>query len=375
MFEQRDGMLRNILTREVPALAAEHAHRVLATVLGRSGAAQRRRRRLDHACRRTRRAARARAPLRARPRRIPLQRGDAARVRQPVERVRLLRAGGRARRRRACRLVVAVVVRCRLQLPRRVAAASDDRGIRRDGAARASRRRRSTTSRRRSGARSARAATCAASTRSWARAASSRARLRARCRRDTARPLRILELGCGDGRLMLGVARHRGASLAGGALDLLDRQPIVDAGDDRGLCRARAGSAGRSSPTSLDWAVRGDERASAGTSSSPTCSCTTSRAKRSAGCSRHARAAPSASSRASRGASRFALAASHLIVFLGANAVTRHDGVLSVHAGFVDNELATAWPRRGRLAWRLDEYDGRRCSRTASARGATERRR
>ena len=36
MFEQRDGMLRNILTREVPALAAEHAHRVLGTVLGRA---------------------------------------------------------------------------------------------------------------------------------------------------------------------------------------------------------------------------------------------------------------------------------------------------------------------------------------------------
>ena len=36
-FEQRDGMLRNILTRAVPALAAEHAQRVLATVLGRAG--------------------------------------------------------------------------------------------------------------------------------------------------------------------------------------------------------------------------------------------------------------------------------------------------------------------------------------------------
>jgi alkylresorcinol/alkylpyrone synthase len=37
MFEQRDGMLRNILTREVPALAAEHARRVLDTVLDRAG--------------------------------------------------------------------------------------------------------------------------------------------------------------------------------------------------------------------------------------------------------------------------------------------------------------------------------------------------
>ena len=37
MFEQRSGLLRNILTRAVPALAAEHAQRVLATVLGRAG--------------------------------------------------------------------------------------------------------------------------------------------------------------------------------------------------------------------------------------------------------------------------------------------------------------------------------------------------
>ncbi len=37
MFEQRDGMLRNILTRAVPALAADYAQRVLCTVLDRAG--------------------------------------------------------------------------------------------------------------------------------------------------------------------------------------------------------------------------------------------------------------------------------------------------------------------------------------------------
>nr|MDP2191289.1 3-oxoacyl-[acyl-carrier-protein] synthase III C-terminal domain-containing protein [Rhodoferax sp.] len=37
MFEQRDGMLRNVLTRAVPTLAADYAHRVLNTVLGRAG--------------------------------------------------------------------------------------------------------------------------------------------------------------------------------------------------------------------------------------------------------------------------------------------------------------------------------------------------
>jgi alkylresorcinol/alkylpyrone synthase len=36
-FEQRQGMLRNILTRAVPGLAATYAHRVLGTVLERAG--------------------------------------------------------------------------------------------------------------------------------------------------------------------------------------------------------------------------------------------------------------------------------------------------------------------------------------------------
>ena len=37
MFEHRDGLLRNILTRAVPALAADYAQRVLGTVLQRAG--------------------------------------------------------------------------------------------------------------------------------------------------------------------------------------------------------------------------------------------------------------------------------------------------------------------------------------------------
>jgi alkylresorcinol/alkylpyrone synthase len=37
MFEQRQGLLRNVLTRDVPALAADYAQRVLETVLDRAG--------------------------------------------------------------------------------------------------------------------------------------------------------------------------------------------------------------------------------------------------------------------------------------------------------------------------------------------------
>jgi alkylresorcinol/alkylpyrone synthase len=37
MFEERSGLLRNVLTRRVPALAAEHAQRLLDGVLARHG--------------------------------------------------------------------------------------------------------------------------------------------------------------------------------------------------------------------------------------------------------------------------------------------------------------------------------------------------
>ena len=66
--------------------------------------------------------------------------------------------------------------------------------------------------------------------------------------RGDARPLRIVELGCGDGRLMLDVARHRGARWPSVSLDLLDRQPIVDAATIADYA-APAGRRARSRPT------------------------------------------------------------------------------------------------------------------------------
>jgi hypothetical protein len=51
--------------------------------------------------------------------------------------------------------------------------------------------------------------------------------------------------------------------------------------------------------------------------------------------------------------SRFTLAASGLIGLIGCNAVTRHDGIVSVRAGFIDHEISERWPSSG--AWRLEE--------------------
>ena len=55
--------------------------------------------------------------------------------------------------------------------------------------------------------------------------------------------------------------------------------------------------------------------------------------------------------------SGFPLAASHLLWAIGCNTVTRHDAVVSVHAGFNGRELSALWPDPD--AWQLcDERAG-----------------
>jgi hypothetical protein len=51
--------------------------------------------------------------------------------------------------------------------------------------------------------------------------------------------------------------------------------------------------------------------------------------------------------------SRFTLAASHLIGFLGAGPVTRRDGVISVRAGFIGREVSALWPDHDH--WQIEE--------------------
>ncbi|MEO8080446.1 MAG: methyltransferase domain-containing protein [Caldimonas sp.] len=187
-----------------------------------------------------------------------------------------------------------------------------------------------------------------------ARAILARALERALPTTDGPRPLRLLELGCGDGRLMLEVARRRGPRWADAQLDLLDRQPIVD--DATLAAYAAAGWQARPRVADvLDWAgtIDAAERWDVVVANlflhhfeGPALG------RVLAGCAARADALVACEPRRSR----FALAASHLVVFIGANAVTREDAVLSVRAGFVGSELAEAWPGDA-ARWRLDEYD------------------
>ena len=174
--------------------------------------------------------------------------------------------------------------------------------------------------------------------------------------RNAAPPLRIVELGCGDGLLMLDIARSAPAAFDKAHLTLLDRQALVD-----DATRAAYAGAGWRVETEaidvLDWAAAPEharrydlvvanlflhhfEGAAL--------------ARVLAGCARRAAALVACEPRRSR----FALGASHLVAFVGANAVTRQDAVLSVRAGFVGDELGRAWPGDAAAGdWQLAEYD------------------
>ncbi len=174
-------------------------------------------------------------------------------------------------------------------------------------------------------------------------------------------PLRVLEIGAGDGSLMLGVAQALAplSPWSNVLLTLFDRQALIDQ-----TTIARYGAVG--------WTVTpaiGDVRDLA------------------AGCCDQGGAAVAVSwdlivanlflhhfegaqldvilrfvSRTSLGffaceprRDWLALAGSHMIGAIGVNHVTREDAVLSVHAGFHGHELSARWPRNG-APWKVQEY-------------------
>jgi hypothetical protein len=173
-----------------------------------------------------------------------------------------------------------------------------------------------------------------------------------RTRTDT---LRLLELGAGDGTLMLGVARAMARSGFHAHLTLLDRQPCVDRRTVDEFAQV-GWTADAQVADVFDWSKRPLDP----------------------GVSRrydaivanlflHHFTAPdlvalfeAVAARSDRffacepRRSWIALCASHLVGALGANAVTRNDAVLSVRAGFAGTELSSLWPARSQ--WQLYEY-------------------
>jgi hypothetical protein len=172
-------------------------------------------------------------------------------------------------------------------------------------------------------------------------------------------PLRVLEIGAGDGSLMLGVAQALVPCWSGVEFTLLDRQALIDP-----TTIARYGDLGwtviEEVGDVLDWA--------AGSTDQPGATATEPWDLIVANLFLHhfegAQLALILGAIAHKSQRFFAceprrdwlaLAGSHMIGAIGANHVTREDSVLSVHAGFNGDELSVLWPHHDR-PWQVQEY-------------------
>ena len=171
-------------------------------------------------------------------------------------------------------------------------------------------------------------------------------------------PLRILEIGAGDGTLLLGLARTIAHKWPPVQLTLLDRLDVVSPETIAGF-EALGWTAQVEITNVLDWADRPE--------------CWTHRKglpkwdlisttlflhhfesrqlsrllAKVAACGEHFYACEPKRS-------WLALMASHLVGVIGANAVTREDAVLSVRAGFRAVEISSHWPS-DLAQWQLRE--------------------
>jgi hypothetical protein len=166
------------------------------------------------------------------------------------------------------------------------------------------------------------------------------------------RPRAIVELGAGDGTLALRLVRSLGNAWLGTHLTLLDLEPIV-APKTADAIRACGWTLEVVAADALDWLGRTrPERVGVVLANLFVHHFEGERLARLLG-GIGARADAFVCCEPRR--SRFALAGSRLLGLIGCNDVTRHDAVVSVHAGFRDGEIGAAW--RGATAgrWTLKE--------------------
>ena len=165
-------------------------------------------------------------------------------------------------------------------------------------------------------------------------------------------PLRILELGAGDGSLMLGVARALKPANLTVELTLLDRQPLLSPATVASYA-ALGWHAKAQVADVFDWAVASPAPAQWDVvvanlflhhfDDAPLAKLLVAVAARS----------PCFFACEPR-RDWLALAGSQLVGVIGANAVTRQDAVLSVRAGFKDQEISALWPNAA-AEWTLSE--------------------
>ncbi len=163
-------------------------------------------------------------------------------------------------------------------------------------------------------------------------------------------PVRILELGAGDGTLMLRVARALQPRWPGVQLTLLDRMDLLDPGTRAGYA-AVGWSATAHTMDALDWARQQLGEEGLAQPEKPLWDLVIANLFLHHFEARELRLLLAAIARCSCALvaceprrSGLALAASHWIGALGTGSVTRADAVTSVHAGFCGRELGALWP-------------------------------
>jgi hypothetical protein len=164
------------------------------------------------------------------------------------------------------------------------------------------------------------------------------------------RPLRVIELGAGDGTLLLRLARRWSTLGVKAEVTLIDRQLVVSSETQQGFA-------------DLDWSLNcvASDVFSWLKSTSPKAdvllanlflhhfedeSLTTLLRLAAARTNLFIACEPRRSA--------FALTAAHSLALIGCNAVTRHDAVVSVRAGFAGQELSALWPAT--TEWKLSEH-------------------
>lgn len=165
-------------------------------------------------------------------------------------------------------------------------------------------------------------------------------------------PTRLIELGAGDGTLLLRLARQRARRWPGVHVTLLDLHPSASA-------------ATLDTIRKLGWridAVRGDALTDLAAAAPNERTVVLANLfvhhfadERLARLLAAISAAADAFVCCEPRRARLALAGSRLLGLIGCNAVTRHDGLISVHAGFRGKELSDAWRAACGDAWTLHE--------------------
>lgn len=165
------------------------------------------------------------------------------------------------------------------------------------------------------------------------------------------RPLkRMVELGAGDGRLALGVAERLAAKWPGVEVTLVDCKKVMSE-ETRGRFTALGWNANAVQADVFDWLRDpGGEMADAMVANlflhhfeteslAKLLKLAAGRTRVFVACEPRRSSVP--------------LMLSRMVGLIGCNAVTRHDAVLSVKAGFAGREISALWPEP--TGWRIEE--------------------